>query len=93
MYRLFTGLLCLMVICSCATSSKTYTSNGQEGFNISCSSIFLTWGSCYKKAGDICRQRGYLILEKSGGIGATMSVNQSDLYGSSNRSMIIKCKD
>ena len=60
---------------------------------ISCSSIFLTWGSCYEKAGDICGERGYDILVKSGGIGANVSANRSSSYGNSDRSMIIKCKD
>jgi hypothetical protein len=93
MSRVMAVSLCLFVLCACTTASKTYAPDGQAGFRISCSSIFLTWGSCYEKAGDICGERGYDILFKSGGIGATVSANSSTSYGSSDRSMIVQCKD
>lgn len=93
MSRVMLGSLCLLVLCACTTSSKTYAPDGQAGFRISCSSIFLTWGSCYEKAGDICGERGYDTLFKSGGIGATVSRGRPASYGSSDRSMIIRCKD
>jgi hypothetical protein len=76
----------------CATSSKTYTSDGKEGYSINCSGSALNWGMCYEKAGDICGSRGYEVLEKSGDKGAVFSGNMYGLYGGSviNRSMIIK---
>lgn len=93
MRRLMIVAICLFSLSACTTSSKTYTAEGQEGFRISCSSIFLTWGSCYEKAGDICGQHGYDILMKSGGIGATLPQSRTAPYSSSDRSMIIRCKD
>ena len=92
MYRVILGLICVFVLGACTTSSKTYAPEGQEGYRISCSSIFLTWGSCYEKAGDICGERGYVIHMKSGGIGAKMPAGQA-AYASSDRSMIIQCND
>jgi hypothetical protein len=55
----------------------------------------LNWGMCYEKAGKLCGERGYEVLDKSGDTGAMVSANQFGLYGGSviNRSMIIRCKD
>lgn len=84
--------LCLS---GCATASKTYTSDGNEGYNITCSGSALNWGMCYEKAGELCGTKGYEVLEKSGDQGAMLSGNQFGLYGGSviNRNMIIKCKE
>lgn len=86
-FAVFTG--------GCATASKTFTSDGKEGYNITCSGSALNWGMCYEKAGEICGSKGYEVLEKSGDQGAMLAGNQFGLYGGSviNRNMIIKCKD
>ena len=83
------------VLSGCATSSKTYTADGKEGYNITCSGSALNWGMCYEKAGQLCGTKGYEVLEKSGDQGALLSGNQYGLYAGSviNRSMIIKCKE
>jgi len=82
-------------ISGCATASKTYTSDGKEGYVINCSGSALNWGMCYEKAGKLCGTKGYEVLEKSGDTGAMVTVGQYGLYGGSviNRSIIIKCKD
>jgi len=82
-------------ISGCATASKTYTSDGKEGYVINCSGSALNWGMCYEKAGKPCGTKGYEVLEKSGDTGAMVTVGQYGLYGGSviNRSIIIKCKD
>jgi hypothetical protein len=88
-------IIVLALICGCATAKKTYTSDGKEGYSITCSGTALTWGDCYEKAGEICGAKGYVVLEKSGDTGAAVSGSQFGLYGGSViiRSMIIKCKD
>ncbi len=91
-------LICLTMItflCGCATAKKTYTSDGNEGFSITCSGSALNWGMCYEKAGELCGEKGYEVLEKTGDTGAVVSGNQFGLYGGSviNRNMIIKCKE
>ena len=82
------------LLSSCATANKTYTSSGEQGYSINCSGTALNWGMCYEKAGNLCGEKGYEVLEKTGDQGATVSGNQFGLYGGSvmNRSMIIKCK-
>lgn len=79
----------------CATASKTYTSDGQEGYSITCSGNALNWGMCYEKAGDMCGKKGYEVLEKTGDQGAIVSGNQFGVYGGSviNRNMIVRCKN
>ena len=90
-------VLCATVLLcgGCATSTKTFTSEGKEGYSINCSGSALNWGMCYEKAGEICGSKGYEVLEKSGDTVAIVSGNQFVVYGGSviNRSMIIKCKD
>jgi hypothetical protein len=83
-----------VVLSGCARSSKTYTSDGREGFSIDCSGSALSWGKCFEKAGDLCGARGYDLLEKSGDQGSTVAANQYGLYGGSvmSRSMVIACK-
>lgn len=82
------------MITGCATAKQTYTSDGQKGYIINCSGSGGNWGMCYEKAGKICRDRGYIVLEKSGDQGVMMSAGQFGLFGGSvmNRTMIIKCK-
>jgi hypothetical protein len=51
---------------------------------------------CYEKAGAVCGEKGYIIIDRSGDeSGTTVVANQYGLYGGSmtNRSLIIKCKD
>ena len=88
-------LLILILLGGCATAKKTYTSDGKEGYSITCSGSALNWGMCYEKAGEICGAKGYEVLEKSGDQGAIVSGNQYGFYGGSviNRNMIIKCKE
>jgi predicted alpha/beta hydrolase len=92
------SLICLIaisVVSGCATASKTFTSDGKEGYNVVCSGSALNWGMCYEKAGEICGRKGYHILEKSGDQGETFAANRFGAYGGSviNRNMIIRCKD
>lgn len=94
MSRILVIIVVFALLSGCATASKTYTADGQEGYSINCSGSALNWGMCYEKAGDLCGQRGYVVLEKSGDEGAIVSANYMGLYGGSviNRSMIVKCK-
>ena len=88
-------LIIVAIVSGCATSKKTYTSDGKEGYSINCSGSALNWGMCYEKAGELCGTKGYEVLEKSGDTGAMVTAGQYGLFGGSviNRSMIIKCKD
>jgi len=89
-------LFVVLILGGCATASKTYTSNGKEGYSINCSGTLLNWGLCFKKAGKLCGTKGYKVLEKSSDTGAIVTANQQyGLNGGTviNRTMIVKCKD
>jgi len=92
MGRIILILLIVSFVGGCATASKTFTSDGKEGFVITCSGSLLNWGMCYEKAGDLCGTKGYEVLEKSGDKGAMVTAGQYGLFGSSiiNRSMVIQ---
>lgn len=88
-------LVIVVFVSGCATASKTFTSDGKEGYAIACSGLALNWGMCYEKAGELCREKGYVVLEKSGDTGVIVSGSQFGCFGGSviNRSLLIKCKE
>jgi hypothetical protein len=84
-----------LLVSGCASSTKIYTSDGAQGYSINCSGNSLNWGMCYEKAGELCGEKGYEVLEKVGDDGGAMITgNQFGLYGGSitTRSLIIRCK-
>jgi hypothetical protein len=88
--------LCCFLSGCVATVQNIYTAEGDEGFIIDCSGSGLTWGECYKKAGEICGDKGYFILEKNSDDDAKAYADQFGYYRSTvtvNRDLIIKCKD
>lgn len=78
----------------CARAYHTYTADGKEGYCVDCSGSALTWGDCYKKAGEICQGSGYDVLEKSGDSTSMVSGTQFGLFGGGiiTRTLVIKCK-
>ena len=84
-----------VIISGCASANKVYTSTGEQGYSINCSGTALNWGMCYEKAGEICGEKGYEVLERIGDQGSMLSANQFGLYGGStiSRSLIVKCKE
>jgi len=94
MKNLLVLIIALVFIGGCATAKQTYTADGQQGHSINCSGSALNWGMCYEKAGELCGENGYEVLEKTGDQGAMATAGQFGLFAGSiiNRSMIIKCK-
>ena len=79
---------------ACATAKQTYTADGKAGYTIDCSGSAQTWSACYQKAGELCGNKGYDTLTRSGDQGSTVTANQFGVYGGSviTRSMVISCK-
>jgi hypothetical protein len=88
------GLIFLLLVSGCATSSETYLPDGQKGHSITCSGAAQTWGACYEKAGQICGEKGYDILAGGSERGAVVTGGQYGVFGGStmNRNMLIRCK-
>ena len=56
-------IISLGLLSACAMSEESYLPDGRKGHAISCSGTALTWNDCYKKAGEICRERGYTVVD------------------------------
>lgn len=85
-----TSMLIAALLSGCATFSETYTADGKKGYSISCSGLALHWGMCYERAGELCKERGFEILEKSGDQGFVATGGYAG--SATSRSMIIQCK-
>ena len=53
-----------LLITGCVSSRDFYVSEGQLAHSIDCSGVSFDWGLCYVEAGEICREKGYEVLEK-----------------------------
>ncbi len=84
------------LVTACATSREVYTSTGELGYSIDCSGTGLDWDMCLEKAGRLCPEQGFEILQTSSDIGY-FSFQESSSNASSpgirlkNRNMIITC--
>ena len=94
-------LIIIMFLFSCyASSNSVYLPSGEKGYNIDCSTNaealkYLNWGDCYEQAGQLCREKGYTIIEQTQN-GKNISRDKTaSTYSSSSirvaRSMLIKC--
>jgi hypothetical protein len=45
-----------VLIAGCASSSRTYGSDGKAAYSINC--LARTWGMCFEEAGNLCRAKG-----------------------------------
>ena len=85
-------------ITGCASSSRTYLSDGSHGYNLNCSGAARNWGMCIAKAGDLCGSSGYEIVAAQGEGGAAFVANASQNNASALssslhfRTMQIACK-
>ncbi len=68
-------VLCCVGFAGCgATATKIYDYSGKEAYSIDCSGVAnaaltgsdLTWTDCLNKAGEICQDKGYDLLNYSG---------------------------
>lgn len=84
----------VLAISGCATASKTYGPDGQVAYSIGCSGSALSWGLCYEKAGEICGEKGYNVLARSGEGGLVAGGSGAGFFAGStaSRSMVVSCK-
>lgn len=64
LFAFFSTIACLC-LSGCVTSRSIYTGSGQHGYEITCSGYKNTWEDCLAKAGDLCKSKGYSVLEKN----------------------------
>jgi hypothetical protein len=85
----------VILLAGCASSKEVDITEGQRGYSIDCSGDHLNWSLCYEKAGQICGEKGFEILDKTGGTGMVVAGIQYGVDGASglDRSMIVKCRN
>lgn len=85
--------LCLLLLASCATVAKTYTSSGEEAYSLNCSGTARGWDKCFQAAGNICGAKGYKILDRSSEDIVNASLTSSGFFASKSneRTMLISC--
>lgn len=88
------SLVLLFLLGACASATETYTSDGKKAYGLTCSGTARSWGMCYEKAGELCGDKGYVVLDKTGEHGAMANVNGSSAYATTTntRTMTVRCK-
>ena len=82
-----------------ASVSKTYSMSGKTGYTVNCSGAKADWGLCYQAAGDICKEKGYDIVQVTGESGTSSEYKSTGANANSltnttySRIMLIECKD
>ena len=56
----------LVVLSGCATSKEIYTAEGKRAYSIECRAVFYQSFDCIEKAQELCGEKGFTVLEKSG---------------------------
>jgi hypothetical protein len=87
---------------ACATVKETYSADGRKAYTLNCSGTARGWDKCYAAAGEICKDAGYDILDRSSedvsiaAVGGSVNSSGGSFGGSSTktneRSMVIACK-
>ena len=94
----FFSLVTLLLLTGSVTVKEVYGTDGRKACTLNCSDDrSATWDHCYEKAGEICRENGYTILEKNidqsvSGSGGTLDEEVFGRYESqNNRVLMIQC--
>lgn len=98
----------LVLLSACATGQKVQrinTPSGEPGYSVNCSGNKSDWGGCFKKAGEVCGDKGYMILDAHleqgvemaspythGIVGSIYQMVEGGARTTVNRSMIFKCR-
>jgi hypothetical protein len=98
----FIAALVTALVSACATVKETYSPDGRKAFTLNCSGAARGWDKCYAAAGEICKEAGYDILDRSSedmsvaSIGGSVNSTGGSFSGFSGktneRSMVIACK-
>ncbi len=102
-HRLLITLSVSLLLSACATVKETYAPDGRKAYSLNCSGTARGWDKCYSAAGELCKEAGYDILDRSSEDASFASVAGStnrtggSVSGSAvktnERSMVIACKN
>ena len=81
---------------------ETYAPDGRKAYSLNCSGTARGWDKCYSAAGELCKDAGYDILDRSsedaslssvsGNANKTSASVSSSSVKTNERSMVIACK-
>lgn len=82
-----------MTLMGCATSQKAYLPDGTQGHLIDCSGSALSWGYCEKRAGEICKEQGYVEVSRNEDQGVSAGGSPYGAFAGTthSRTMMIRC--
>lgn len=92
--KTFIALLVATAVSGCASVMESYSQDGRKAYALNCSGTARGWDKCFSKAGEICKEAGYDVLDRTGETTAQIGGNRHGFYGSqgSERSMVVACK-
>jgi hypothetical protein len=100
--RLLVAVSIAALFGACASVKETYSADGRKAYTLNCSGTARGWDKCYAAAGELCKESGYDILDRSSEDTSTAAaggnVNRSggSVGGSAvktnERSMLIACQ-
>ena len=91
----FTALFLCGLLAGCATADPVSFANGQPGYSIRCDLGLNGLDQCFREAGDICLDRGYVLRDWQGQPVSISSVEQNvDInFGTfAAKSILVQCK-
>ena len=91
---LFSALFLTFVLNGCATVKETYSQDGRKAYALNCSGTARGWDKCYAAAGELCKTKGYDIVDRTTEDLVAIGGSTSGFYGgkTKERSMVIACK-
>ena len=92
MLRIMMVVVLALAACGCTASKKIYRPDGSEGYLIDCSG--QPFSSCLEKAGQACKERGYIVLGQENEKYAQASSKGPEAASapSANQTLFIRCK-
>jgi len=95
----------IILLQGCVITSDVYLADGSKGHNINCGGTVLNYSDCLAKAGEICGEKGYSVVNREGsaapfsmaggGFSANPQAASGSFSGSSGavvtRNLFIKC--
>lgn len=80
--KFFLSSVFVTILSGCASSLPITSPSGKKGHAIDCS--FSSIGDCYEKAGQMCGDKGYKIIDQK---------NKAEGFlSSANKALVIECK-
>lgn len=77
---------------------ESYAPDGQKAYTLNCSGLARGWDKCFSAAGNICKDAGYSVIDRSdeptGVMSAAASSGGGGFFGAhtNERSMVVECK-